>query len=167
MSHTNRALPCKTLLCGLILFMLAGCSGLNLGQGTTQEGTGTSQAYFPTKFRDFEVPNELQVDRSKTLFINTSSFNGGIVYLTGRLEVESLTDYFSQSMQKNGWKLSGEAHYKNVLLAFTKPGKNCLISLYEGELGTSTKVYAYITEDLGAGGAGDASGGGVGGGGGY
>ena len=152
MNHTNHALPCKALIAGLILFMLAGCSELNLGQGSTQtEGTGSSQSYFPTKFRDFEVPNELKVDRSETLFINTSSFNGGIVYLTGRLEVESLTDFFIQSMQKNGWKLGGEAHYKNVLLAFSKPNKNCLISLYEGTLGTNTKVYAYITEDLTAG----------------
>ncbi len=151
--NTYRTLPCKTFITGLLLITLSGCTGMSLGQGgsTQTEGTGSSQSYFPTKFRDFEVPNELKVDRSETLFVNTTSFNGGVVYLTGRLEVESLTDFFIQAMQRNGWKLNGEARYKNVLLAFSKPGKNCLISLYDGKLGTTTKVYAYITEDLAAG----------------
>lgn len=143
------------LICSLLLVLLAGCNGVNLGQNANQDGgTNTSQSYFPTKFRDFEVPNELKVDRDKTLFINTSSFNGGIVSLSGRLEVESLSDFFNQSMQKNGWKLTGEAHYKNNLLAFSKPNKNCMITIHAGEFGGSTKVYAYITEDLMAGGGG-------------
>lgn len=142
----------KVLISTVILLTLAGCTGMDFGGGSGGDGTNTSQSYFPTKFRDFEVPNELKVDSSKTLIINTSSFNGGIIALTGRLEVESLTDYFNQSMQRNGWKLTGEAHYKNVLLSFTKANKNCMVTIYEGELGTATKVFAYMTEDLTTGG---------------
>lgn len=155
MTH-SKSLIHKFLISALMLFMLTGCSSLNFGQSSTQpaEGTNSMQSYFPTKFRDFEVPNELKVDSGKTLIINTSSFNGGIVALTGRLEVESLTDYFTQSMQKNGWKLTGEAHYKNVLISFSKPNKNCMITIYAGELGTSTKVFAYMAEDLTASGGG-------------
>jgi len=151
MNHSKSPLY-KGLIVTLILFMLAGCSGMNLGGSTQSEGTNTTQSYFPTKFRDFEVPNELQVDSSKTLIVNTSSFNGGIIALYGRLEVESLTDFFTQSMQRNGWKLTGEAHYKNVLLAFSKGNNNCMVTIYEGELGTSTKVFAYMAEDLTTGG---------------
>lgn len=150
----SKSLLYKGLISTVLLFLLAGCSGLNFGGSTQSEGTNTAQSYFPTKFRDFEVPNELKVDSGKTLIINTSSFNGGIVALSGRLEVESLTDYFTQSMQRNGWKLTGEAHYKNVLLAFSKANKNCMVTIYEGELGTATKVYAYMAEDLTAGGGG-------------
>lgn len=145
----------RILLSLFIAFWLTGCSSLNLGQTNQSDGTSTSNTYFPTKFRDLEVPNELNLDTSKTLYINTSSFAGGIVYMTGRLEVGSLTDFFLRTMQQNGWKLSGEAHYKNVLLAFSKPNKNCMITLYEGEYGSSTKVYAYMTEELTAGGSGD------------
>ena len=151
----SKSLPYIGLISIMILFLLAGCSEINFGQGSTQsEGTNTAESYFPSKFRDFEVPNELKVDSHETLIINTSSFIGGIIALSGRLEVESLTDYFTQSMQKNGWKLSGEAHYRNVLLAFTKGNKNCMLTIYEGKLGTSTKVYAYMAEDLSAGGGG-------------
>ena len=155
MTRTNHRFSLYPLVFTLLFMLLPGCTSMNLGQDSTPaEGTNTSQSYFPTKFRDFEVPNELKVDRDKTLFINTSSFIGGIVSLTGRLEVESLTDFFLQAMQRNGWKLTGEAHYKNVLLSFSKPGKNCMITLYAGELGTSTKVYAYMTEELTPGGGG-------------
>lgn len=150
----RKSIPYKSLITALLIFVLAGCTSMNLGGSSQTEGTNTAQSYFPTKFRDFEVPNELQLDNSKTLIINTSSFNGGIVALNGRLEVESLTDYFTQSMEKNGWKLTGEAHYKNVLLAFTKTNKNCMITIYEGELGSSTKVFAYMSEELVPGGGG-------------
>ena len=149
----NKAIPYKGLIATVILFMLTSCTGMDFS-GSSQEGTNTGQSYFPTKFRDFEVPNELQVDSSKTLIVNTSSFNGGMIALYGRLEVESLTGFFTQSMARNGWKLTGEAHYKNVLLAFSKANKNCMITIYEGELGTSTKVFAYMTEDLTTGGGG-------------
>lgn len=148
----SKSLPYKGLITTLLIFLLAGCTGLNLGGSSQSEGTNTGQSYFPTKFRDFEVPNELKLDSSKTLIINTSSFNGGIVALEGRLEVDSLTEYFNQSMERNGWKLTGEAHYKNVLLAFTKANKNCMITIYEGTLGTTTKVFAYMAEELIAGG---------------
>ena len=153
MKHRKSILT-KGLVAATALFMLSACSSLDFGQGSSQEGTNTAQSYFPTKFRDFEVPNELKVDSGKTLIVNTSSFNGGMIALSGRLEVESLTDYFTQSMQRNGWKLTGEAHYKNVLLAFSKANKNCMITIYEGELGTSTKVFAYMAEELTAGGGG-------------
>lgn len=145
----------RILLSLFIASWLTGCSSVNLGQTNQSDGTSTSNTYYPTKFRDLEVPNELSIDTSKTLYINTSSFAGGIVYMTGRLEVGSLTDFFLRTMQQNGWKLSGEAHYKNVLLAFSKPNKNCMITLYEGEFGSSTKVYAYMAEELTAGGSGD------------
>ncbi|MBA3015532.1 MAG: hypothetical protein KKD63_13270 [Proteobacteria bacterium] len=148
---------CKILFTLLIVSWLTGCSNMNLGPTNQSDGTSTSNTYYPTKFRDLEVPNELTLDSSKTLYVNTSSFAGGIVYMTGRLEVRSLTDFFTRTMQQNGWKLTGEAHYKNVLLAFSKPNKNCMITLYEGELGTSTKVYAYMTEDLTSGGSNDGS----------
>jgi hypothetical protein len=156
MSRTNHRLIGNALISALFIILLAGCSSLNFGHGSDKtEGPEPSQSYFPTKFHDFEVPNELKLDRDTTLIINTSSFTGGIVSLTGRLEVDSLTDFFNQSMQKNGWKLMGEAHYKNVLLAFTKPNKTCMITIYEGQYGASTKVHAYMTEDLTAGGGGN------------
>lgn len=169
MIHHALRRPLAALAGSLLLVSLSACSSLDMGQGSNEPAAGanTPMTYFPTKFHDFEAPTELSLERDKTLFINTGSFNGGIVYMTGRLKVDSLTDFFIHSMQKNGWKLTGEAQYKNVLLSFTKPGKVCMITIYEGELGTSTKVYAYMTEDIAGGGASSGGSGGSGYGGGY
>ena len=84
------------------------------------------------------------------MFINTASFSGGMILFSGDIEIDSLTDYFINSMQKNGWKLTGEARYKNTLLVFTKPNKSCMISIYMGDFGIKTKVTVHISEDAGA-----------------
>ena len=140
-----------TIITALLVFLLSGCAAMKKDSDSPDAATNTPPAnepYFPTSFGDFEVPGELRLERKDTLFINTSSFVGGIVKLTGHVEVGSLTDFFVNSMQKNGWKITGEIRYENVLLSFTKPNKNCMITIYDGTYGTRTEVYAYITEDV-------------------
>jgi hypothetical protein len=136
----------------LSIFLLNGCAGMGTSKDSSEaeipSGLSRNDPYFPTKFNDFEVPGELKEERKKSMFINTSSFTGGILLFTGRVEVNSLTDFFVNSMQKNGWKLTGEVRYENIMLAFSKPNKNCMLTIYEGEYGSKTQVYVYITEDL-------------------
>lgn len=136
-----------TIIAAFTLFTLSGCLSMQNKTATTSvQKSSKSEPYFPTSFGDLEVPGELKLDRKNTLFINTSSFNGGIINLSGRVETGSLTDFFVHSMQKNGWKINGEVRYENVLLAFNKPNKNCMITIYGGDFGTSTQVFVYITE---------------------
>jgi len=132
----------------IFLLALAGCASTQTsGDAASPEDPGgivRNEPYFPTKFDDFEIPGELEQDYSKTMFINTSSFTGGILNFTGRVEVASLTDFFINSMQKNGWKLAGEVRYENIMLAFNKPHKNCMVTIYPGDFATKTKVYVYL-----------------------
>ena len=140
-----------TLIAALILFLFSGCVAMNKNPDSATEtikSSSSNDPYYPTNFSDFEVPGELRLERKNTLLINTSSFNGGMINLSGKVEVGSLTDFFVNSMQKNGWKINGEIRYENVLLAFTKPNKNCLITIYEGEFGARTQVYVYITDSV-------------------
>lgn len=147
------ALALKFIFILAIVSGLTGCITTNSGTDSPNQADRSSAAvknepYFPTNFSDFEVPGELEMIRKNTMFINTASFTGGILNFTGRVSVDSLTDYFINSMQKNGWHLTGEVRYENILLAFTKPNKNCLITIYEGDYGGKTQVYTYITEDV-------------------
>jgi len=148
----NRFLSLATLSCLLgIMLLLSGCASMTSEEEDSRHATDAisrNTPYFPTKFNDFEVPGDLEMQRDDTMFINTASFVGGIVHFKGRLKAESLTDYFISTMQKNGWKLNGEVRYQNILLAFSKPTKNCMITIYQGEHGFKTKVYVYITEDV-------------------
>lgn len=151
--NLNTAHPFKFITILALFIGLTGCAAMDGGTTSTGQSESATTAaknepYFPTNFSDFEVPGELEMIRKNTLFINTASFTGGIINFTGRVEVDSLTDFFINSMQKNGWHLTGEVRYENILLAFTKPNKNCLITIYDGEFGNKTKVYTYITEDV-------------------
>lgn len=141
------------VLAGFIMFMLAGCATT-----TTDEGAGLLPAVnAPTSaigFQDIQIPAELEWDREKSLSISTESFAGGTMRFAGRVEVNSLADFFASSMVRNQWKLAGTVKAKNVIMAFTKPNKTCTVTIFEAKLTGKTLVDIYITDDIsGRGGA--------------
>lgn len=146
--------PFRTLLlavAALGLFSLSGCAAMDLGSGSEQNAAVAPMEdppYFAHEFNDLLIPKELDWNRDKSMFIRTDSFAGGVLHYSGRVDVASLADFFSNSMVKNGWKMVGSAKYKNVLLSFFKPDKTCTIILSEGELRYKTEAHIYITEDL-------------------
>lgn len=142
------------MFCGLAL---SGCAEMGLGGSDEERSSDSSrsdytdtQPYYPTDFKDLLIPSELTWKRENSMSISTESFAGGILNFTGRVEVNSLTDFFISSMQKNGWRMVGSAKYKKIMLAFTKPYKTCMFSIAESEFGLNTEVNVYITEDISA-----------------
>ena len=115
---------------------------------TAHEPSPENAPYYPSGVNDIQIPGELKEIRDNSLYINTASFVGGIKTFSGRVEINSLSDFFISTMQKNGWKKVGTIQYKNALLAFTKPNKTCMISIFEGAIGMKSKVYIYVTEDI-------------------
>ena len=149
------------LALALTLPFLGGCSEMGFSSdkdaavapppdSTKTAPTTESQSYYPTDFNDLLIPAELTWNRENSMSIRTESFAGGILNFTGRVEVNSLTDFFINSMQKNGWKMAGSVKYKNVMLAFTKPFKTCMFSICEKGFTSNTDVYVYVTEDISA-----------------
>ncbi|MCP3899542.1 MAG: hypothetical protein GY707_07510 [Desulfobacteraceae bacterium] len=101
---------------------------------------------------DIELPADMKWKNKDSMVIKTESFKGGVLTYSGRVEINSLKDFIISSMMKNKWKHVGEASYKNMLLAFTKPNKTCLVTLTEGFGGSLGKTHAtlYVTVDLAA-----------------
>jgi hypothetical protein len=145
-------------LCGVILLMglMTGCmSGIGGGTGTTAQPIGddlATETNMVESYGDIELPAEMTLITDKSIAMRTDSFQGGIHSYSGRVQVGSLKDYLIASMRNNQWKLAGEASYKNVMLAFTKPNKTCMVVLSEGIGGTLGKTQAdfYVTVDLAA-----------------
>ncbi|MEJ2033312.1 MAG: hypothetical protein P8Y63_09800 [Deltaproteobacteria bacterium] len=144
-----------SLLLLLALLLPAGCA--KLGNGSTGQNGASAETpaaqkgpepYYPTDFKDIMVPAELTWNREKSMSIRTASFAGGIINFSGRVDIDSLTNFFIVSMQKDGWKLSGSIKYKNVLLAFTKPRKTSLINIFQNDFGYKTEVNIYVTEEV-------------------
>lgn len=128
---------------------LGGCAGMNLGGGQDSADAPRQEApYFAHEFSDLLIPRELNWNRDKSMFVRTASFAGGVLHYSGRVDMDSVADFFSNTMMKNGWKMVGSAKYKNVLLAFVKPDKTCTIIVSTSDLRYRTEVHIYINEDI-------------------
>ena len=147
------------ILFSFLVMLASGCTTIGSSSSASdQEGDPDSSStivenapYYPTEFKDLLIPGELEFNNDKTMSIRTESFAGGILNFTGRVEINSLADFFATTMQKNGWKLTGTIKHKDILLAFVKPHKTCMFRITKSGLGmTTTEVYAYITEDIAA-----------------
>lgn len=150
---TKNPLTLSMILASFLSLFLAGCADMGFGSADEEMASpapisGSSTVYTSSEFSDLQIPTDLEWDRDKSLVIHTESFAGGVLRYSGRIEVNSLADFFATSMTKNGWRLVGTAKYKNVLLAFVKENKTCTITIGESDLRFKTEVHIYITEDI-------------------
>lgn len=148
----NRGGRYVPLLLLLVMVMVSGCATVGGSPAATGpgEGAGAASGQATFDFKDIIVPNELQWDRENSMSIKTESFAGGTLKYSGKAEVNSLVEFFTVTMSRNGWKLVGSAKYKNILLAFTKPYKTCTISIFESKYLPATDVHIYVTDDISA-----------------
>lgn len=140
-------------LCLALMFLItSGCGKKNLWPQQTDDQMDETEVenmpYYANDFNDILVPNELRWDREGSMAMRTESFAGGVMRFVGRVEVNSLADFFVNTMAKNKWKMVGSAKYKNVLLAFTKPNKTAMITIFESDLSSKTTVQIYVTDDI-------------------
>jgi hypothetical protein len=143
-----------SLACLLTLMLLGGCSGNPFSTSSSQMGASDlGQMYNKVgDFDDIELPMEMKWSSDESMAIRTDSFEGGILTYSGRVELSSLKQYIISAMENKKWKLVGEAQSENILLAFTKPSKTCMVVLEEGLGGKYgyTKATLYVTVDVAA-----------------
>ena len=138
-------------LIAVLIIGLGGCTGKK--STTSMEGDDGEMATLASSvsnYNDIELPAEMKQDAKKTLSIATDSFRGGIIHYTGKVEINSLKDFIIASMKKNKWKLVGEVASQNIILAFTKPNKTCMMNLIDPGSLRATTVDMYVTVDVAA-----------------
>jgi hypothetical protein len=139
----------------LALVSLTACAG---SQSTTSSGQSVSESEMSQvstmveSYGDIELPLEMVLDEDNSMAMRSDSFQGGIHVYRGRVQIASLKDYIIAAMRNHKWKLVGEASYKNVMLAFTKPNKTCMVVLSEdaSSLFGKTQANLYVTVDVAA-----------------
>ncbi|WP_028318590.1 hypothetical protein [Desulfobulbus elongatus] len=139
------------LFIGMALVLaLTGCAANRTVVGSDTSGL-PQLSNFADDIRDITLPTELEWDRKNSMVIKTESFRGGIFTYKGRAELMSLKDYMVASMQDNKWRLVGETASKDIMLAFVKPNKTCMMVIAEGVLGrTELRLYVAIDKTGGA-----------------
>jgi hypothetical protein len=134
------------------LFILSGCADNKTSLPMPAATEDNPDALPPVPgfagdISDIVLPAELEWDRENSLGIKTESFRGGVYVYKGKVTVMSLKDYMVVSMQDNKWKLVGETSSKDVMLAFVKPNKTCMMVISDGGMLKKTKLTFYVTID--------------------
>ncbi|MCB2227395.1 MAG: hypothetical protein KQH53_12015 [Desulfarculaceae bacterium] len=92
-------------------------------------------------FDDIQVPNALKLDKKRSLIFRAGKFKAGVLVFTDNLEVQSLINFFIDSMQRDNWVLQGSYKYPRVVLFFAKKGKTAVIHIEESTFSTEVTIW--------------------------
>ncbi len=152
-SWKNRYRGVILAVVAIFFFALGGCI-----PGNTQTGNLPTEGeeYLPSmastvgNYEDIEIPADMTYINKESMSIRTESFRGGIIHYSGRVEMYSLKEFIIASMKKHKWKLAGEVSTEYSILAFTKPGKTCMMHIKPNGI-SDTTLTLYVTVDVTAG----------------
>ena len=134
----------------VVLLATAGCATRKRTSATADpsglDGVMPQVSSFADDIRDIPIPAELKWQRNKSQAIKTESFRGGVLVYTGNAGIMSLKDYMVAAMRDNQWRMVGETSAKDIMLAFVKPNKTCMMVLSES-LFRKTELRLYIAID--------------------
>jgi hypothetical protein len=146
-------------LTAVLAFFLAGCTSPNLKRNGYVEPTSTaprdrgpSPLYYD--FDDVLVPSELKVDRENSFIYRAAGIVAGVLALSGRVEVGSLTAFFENNMARDNWKIVSAFKSPRTMMLFQKENRWCVIIMSEAWLNTSVEIWVSPTMGAGEGGRG-------------
>jgi len=139
MKGNRLAVVSLSVLVGLAV--VTGCSRLGWERKTPKEvpPVGEQARYY--HFQDVLIPHELKLEMDKSFIYETTSVKAGRLVFSGRVEVYSLSNFFTNNMEKDGWRLVNKFGFKDVVLNFTKPDKNCTVNIYDRAINTIVEVW--------------------------
>lgn len=138
----------KIFLLSLIIaaVMLPGCAQM---KESFNNVTGVSKEVPPSSryldFHDILIPGEMEKVAKESFIING---NGRLV-LSGRVDNDSLSQFFITSMNKEGWVSLNQYKYQGAIkLFFKKPEKFATIVISEDPLSTRVEIWEVPQEKI-------------------
>lgn len=134
-------------LVGALMLVAGGCGLTEGDQASAVSPDGTQPASLGRyhDFDDIQVPNSLSLVRDESNFFRVGTFKAGVLVYKDRVEVESLINFFLESMAKDNWTLKGTFKYPRAALFFAKQGKTCVIRVEEGTISTKVEIWVAPT----------------------
>lgn len=134
------------------MFLLTGCSALKSKKATPKSPTGSASTVTAPKsknvyldFGDVLLPKQLKTDHKNSFVFSTSGFTAGVLSLKGRVEVNSLMNFFENKMPVDGWQLISAIKASRSMLLFKKQERWCVISIIEGRMSASVEIWVAPT----------------------
>ena len=99
-------------------------------------------------FKDVLVPEELQVDEDATVIISTPGLTSGVLALRGRVEKNSLFNFFRINMIKDNWSIASEIKSPKItMLVFQKATRWAVVNIRDKELYTYVEIGVAPTQE--------------------
>ncbi len=125
----------------VVLALIAGCSNLNGKRRGSEEAPAFEEQARYYHFEDILFPHALKLEMDRSFIYETPSLTVGRLILSGRVQAYSLLNFFTQNMEKDGWKLVSKFGFKDVVLNFSKSNRNCTVNIYDRPIYTIVEVW--------------------------
>jgi hypothetical protein len=138
----------RTILLSIVvaLMLLPGCAQMKetlSGGSSPKQDTRPSPRYLD--FNDILIPGELEKVQKESFIINGQ----GRLVLSGRVENESLAQFFITSMNSEGWASLNQYTFQgSIKLFFKKQEKIATILITEDPLSTRVEIWEIPQEKI-------------------
>ncbi|MFP4083542.1 MAG: hypothetical protein ACLFP9_01465 [Desulfonatronovibrio sp.] len=138
----------KFILLAVALCFIAGCSSMRqepeedtVYEPVEQvpEDEAANQKYYD--FDDIPVPNEMKINPKGSILFESQDLRSGMLSFSGRVDSESLFDYFQATMPDEGWRLISYIKYGTYILTFDKPEKLCIVRIIEKSFSSELQMW--------------------------
>jgi hypothetical protein len=144
--RTEMANGVKGWIVGAVVVMLMalgfhGCKSAQRSLGLESEPPPPpSPKYYD--FPDVLIPEELKLDSGESVIYEYGGHKMGMLHFTGGVEVQSLVDFFSDYMTREGWNLVNSVKFKaRTMLNFVKEERICQILVVDKTMTTEVEVW--------------------------
>lgn len=135
-----------------------GCSPSKFSRaGASDAGSQSGSAARPVsvyrEFGDVLIPSALAPDNDASYIVETPGLATGVLALTGRVQRNSLIEFFNHNMARDNWRRVTifKSPQTNTILLFRKENRWCIISIREKgfktyvQIGVAPSMYASET----------------------
>jgi hypothetical protein len=128
-----------TVVLLILAFAFGGCGAFRK-QETAQPQTEMLNQTFHG-FPDVPVPKELEFVRDRSFIYETPGLKAGVMVFSGNVDIQSLVDYFTANMARNGWKAVNVFRHRDVLMNYVKDDRTCQIRMTRSTFNTEVEIW--------------------------
>lgn len=99
-------------------------------------------------FKDVPVPPNFSLMDKESSVLQTTGYKTGVLVFKGRVNYNSVVDFYMSAMSREGWKLKGSSRYSHSIMVFEKPQKLCVINIYPKFMYTYLEIYVLPTQSM-------------------
>ncbi len=92
-------------------------------------------------FDDILVPKEMELQTDESFILETPNQKTGVMVFEGKVEILSLTSFFINNMNKDGWSLLSAFKSNRTILVFEKTDRICVMNITDGKFNTLLEVW--------------------------